>query len=872
MGLAGSPGQDWSAFYSKARITQWQLPASSGIDEGNGIFRGLFQSINQITAGKADAPLWFFCADVLDLTGDVVLDRPAYIYARRIQVAGSASLILDRTGDGASLRLYAQEVVDRTTGAVTKLNISALASNNQSSVHTFVPDPQNLGASGLFWDDDNAPVSVTPQNIEPELLHNGEPLRLSLMTEFQLATLLSTEQVAISMSQLRWVASMAQASTETLDLALQAGQFGSTLLGSKAAGLNAFLVPVLDLSVYAESAKAFSELLTYRDNAWQSLQAMAANDRNWLSAAASSLADAQNQASLAQKLEAQAESSRQQALAARVAATEQVISAKQELAKRESDFQAGVEIWKRAQTISTAFELVTGIVEVLASIPTIVAAGPEAAESLPQLAQSGIGIINAAARGLAAATAGSAGNEADDDNDDDAQDPAPNQIWQNNPLYSLDDLSSAAVAARQEGAQEADAIAKETTKDRLEAVGKLAEGLKTAGKGAQTIVDSAMKINEIAKAAEEMEATSNAMLNTIGQTVDKAFESFELQGLDVVTGGSQEWDTLAASIEDQFTNLGGSFGDILSTIDGGSAYRVQFRVLVICGQALCQARLAVVTANGQVAEMVARRLSAENAVAIAQQRVKQLTSKVTRDDTLAQLAFNRVLDAKRAVYLAMDAYIRAFRYFTLASDNALPALPRLTDSTDDFIKAVAAISTRQLVDSALSKPPSTLGAVTLILDDKVMMEEFRKTGVATWPVSTSDTKFTDFGRVRIDEIRVFAVGLAVDDTVDVEVRIDSSGTYNDKPLDGTSQAKRFVCQPTQRNMVYHAAQRVTAHADIAPRFKDDFFQPTPFTTWRFQVLRQDRKDLDLSSVTALKVVFTGVKTDFIEQRASKAAG
>ena len=48
-----------------------------------------------------------------------------------------------------------------------------------------------------------------------------------------------------------------------------------------------------------------------------------------------------------------------------------------------------------------------------------------------------------------------------------------------------------------------------------------------------------------------------------------------------------------------------------------------------------------------------------------------------------------------------------------------------------------------------------------------------------------------------------------------------------------------------------------ADADIADRYANDFFRPTPFTTWRFQLARDAGPVPDLDGLSAIRVQFFG---------------
>ena len=855
---------DWADFYSPRTVAGWQLPAAIQDDPPNGIFRRLFirwSELPKAPAAEDGAPMRFLCCDVLELDQDDLLDKATCIFARRIEVTAKGRLILNRTGGNEpDLLLFTQEVVDKATGSAAEVPLVALTPDANGDP-TETPYSFRLGdkaiAQGLSWPSDAAqPLIQTPADLEPAYLYEGEPLRLMLVTTFQLATLLSGDNAPLSVAQLKWVASMAGANEDTFDLAQQAGSLANTLLAEKAAGANALLVPRLDNSVYASSAAAFMQLLNERQASWEALQRMKIEDTNWANAARDSLDDRENQKDLADKLLGQAMASRQQALQARSIAAAQVVYEKTQLVECEIMFEGGINRWKEKETRQEIMNMVSGVFDILKQLPVIVAAGPEmAAMPAMQAGQAGLNVLSTVVSTVSADTATKPPTVFGPKTEQEAQAEEQGE-------GDGDVVFGPKTKEQTEADEKAQSQAEAAKTAGAEAQTKLAEGLASAGEGAKKVVESAMRIAEIAQAAAAMEESSREILSSIGKTVTKVLSSIELQGLDVVTGGSQEWDTLGAAIEDMFENFGSG---VLKGIDGGTEYRLEFRKLIIAGKALSQARLALATANSQLAEMKLRSMAAEKAITIVKNRVEQLGAQIGRDETLAQFAFSKVLDAKRAVYLALEAYRRAFLYFTLADETdraKVPALPRLTDSVDAFSKVVRAIAGKQLVSEALERAPQTGKDVFLTVDAAVLSGLKENQGFVSWVLEPDHTAFDDFGRIRFTGVRVFAEGLKYDGLV--EVQVATSGVYTDKPTKG-GKLRHFVGEPLRVNFVYDGktvagsgsefSGRVQVDGDIAPRYANDFFNPTPFTTWTLRIKAQghDEPPLDYDSIKNLDV-------------------
>lgn len=831
---------DWSKLYSPNQLAAWQLPAVNQEDAEDGIFRQLFLDWNKLpkkTKSGNDVPLWFLCCDVLDLNKDIVTGTTALVFARRIEIANNASLIFDRSqGNSQDIIIFAQEVIDKTTGQLAVLNITTVGDNDALKTCPFQPDRNLVGASGFFWAD-KAEVAKTmlPAELELAYFYEGEPLRLALMSIFQVAALLSTEPKAelqeLSIAQFRWVASLAQTSSETRDLSAQASSMAMTLASMKAVGKDTLLVPQLDMEIYKEEAKAFMDLLRQRQQQWDNFQARLIEGGNWANAAQDAIVTQQTQKDLVDKLVNQAESTRRQVLYARDIAAKQVVAEKALIAERQIDFERGIETWKREQTIKASIDLVMGIVKILLQIPTIVAAGPQMAV-MPAI-ETAAGFAQSAAKVISSAM---------------SSDKKPVKEIE---MQDLTADGKAITNAPSDKDKLAEFLDKQAQKEREDAQDTLKEGLKTAGEGGQEVFDAAMRIAEIAQAAEQMESQSLEVLNSVNNATSTAFSSYDVQGLDVVTGGEQVWDLLLIAVENTFENI-----SALKEIDGGVAYRLEIRRLIIYGKVLSKARLALAQANTQLAEMKWRRIAVDQMTAIAERRLKMLQEQIVRDQTFAQLIFGRLLDAKRSIYLAMEDYRRAFQYFTLVEESQAPALPQITDSVDKFASAVAVISGKKLKLEALGQPPQSMKR-TIYLDSLELLNQVRSNGFVTWEISPETVAFRGFGRVRLKCVRVYADGLKSSD--DIRIQMVTSGVYIDKVSGGGT--RRFVSKNTRRDFVYNGAtQEIGFDGDIAPRYVDDFFSPTPFTIWTLKIGYQDGRAIDLSSITRLRMEFQGEAT------------
>jgi hypothetical protein len=898
----------------------WNLPAAERLDYDAGSFRGLRLNWKDLYAQRRNPPLWLLCCDVLVIESDVTIDTAAFVFARRIELKKGRSITLGRTDrHAADLLIFAQEIVDLDTGSATALNVASVSGDGggdpEITEHPFSADPV-AGATGLDWPAKGKPASMEPGRLDPGFLLMGEPLRLSLMTTFQVATLLSSDNLDVSIAQSRWVAAMAAASQDTADLSAQALAMAGTLLSMKAAGA-ALLVPRLDAEIYADKSKAMMLVLRNREQRFTDLQTKQRSDEDWLLQARSVLSEQLNQNDLHQQLEKQGEEARAQAMYARAIAVGQVLYAQQEIHLCEMEFERGIKKWELDKTRAEVVNILLGVFDILKAIPAIAAGAPHLAalpliETAAGIAKAAAGVVStmistaprvfdsltppaAPAPSLAApAPSPAAPTRArhsffdDDDWDasgsDDDDDGGIIDLTPEGYDGGLDPGGSGGTVPPgvppvpgvvppgvppvpgvvPPGVPPVPGVPKtaaEAETERKQQLAKLQEGmiggLTKAGEGAKKIFDAAMNIVAIAEKARKMEATSREILDIADQTIKKGFASSALEGLDVVTGGQQEWDALEVEVNYIFEK----FRDgLLQQIEGGPQYHRAYQRLLVCTRSLSQCRLAVAKANTQLAELKLRRITAGRSVEIAQKRLDEIKERAAQIDMLAQFVFNTTLDSKRTVYLAMEAHNRAYLYFTLA--KAAPPLPRITASVDAFDKAVGDIASKQLRREALDPPPQTMREVVYTVNSPSVMEELRSNGCASWTLDTANRSFDGLARIRIDRVRVLVEGARSNEPI--EVQIQTAGLYADKvPTGGTNQ---FVSQPTLRRFVYNPSwtgdgnRGIVIDGDIARRYKDDFFNPTPFTTFTIRVVGRNDGKVDLSAVTGLKVYFSGEVT------------
>lgn len=808
---------NWSKLYSKQQIEAWRLPIQENPKESSEVQQPLI--IWSEMSQRKKLP-WFICCDVLQLDRELAPDRAAFIFARRIEVLGRGRILLDRVernpGEEPELMIFTQEVAqpDQAAGLEPRLPILAVSGTrgNEEEVRYDLKASGEAGARGLQWRPGLAqPTSLDATALESAWVAEEGTLRSSLVTIFQIATLLAStpEQRPLARAQLRWVGSLAHAGADSLEMALQARLMLDVLDAESQAQDGAVVVPPFDSSVYAEETEKWMQLLRDLAARVDQLERRLADDANWLQNAEIALAKDEIQDQLANALEAQVREAFNRAEQARDIAVAQLIQAHTEVGRRRDGFVAGEKKWRLKQQTDNALQIVSNVLAIAAQIPTIVSLGPTAAGYYAHSASSlGTTIINIA-RGVATK----------------AETPEEKK-------------------EREDKEEKA-----ETKKEREEAKkDKAVAAIKAAGDAGAKIYNAVQKIIDADNQAIKMEMAATAHLAAVGKSVKSGLKNLDVQGIDVATGGAHKWESMRIEVEALFKQ------PYVMEVEGASLYHDANLNLIVCGKALSQARLAVADAASRLAEIQLRRNASVKTVTVAKQLKEKSADKIRRDRALRQLAFGRVLDAKRMLYISLEAHRRAFQYYTLAAESGLPQMPRLTDSYESFSRSTSEVAAKKLIVEALKPGPQTMGDIEVEFSNLMPTEP----GLFQCPIPLDQKEFRPFARVRIDRLRVYAVGLETPE--DVVVDIVSSGIFEDRTRDRT--VRQFAAKAVHLRFVYSGAdpKKIRLDGEITSRHRDDFFKPTPFTTWSVRVTSgADAKPFN-ENVNKLRFVFSGTAT------------
>ncbi len=396
-----SDSYDWNGIYSGVQ-TKANVPSTTETtrDGSRLVVRDLLVSLDTVIDAvekAATPPLFVYVfADVVTLSATRNWALPPlalFIVARRVVATSGTFLQLDyRTNTEATFVLYANEIEG-------PLSVHAVTAASPSSPFLFdLTQFDSLGVQIRSLDGlvDQIPLPVLPD----ELLNTGDPLWMSLSTNFQFASMLVDPHPPVARAMLAWIQAASAPSAALNDFCLQSAAL-QTQLTVSSSGVN--FVPYLSPTVYRDTATAFGKAAKDYETEYQYFSAQASTKEQWIASARNmqqyfALTDDFNR-----ELIAQAEANLKGASDAVDAAKLRFKLTQLTIAPLQAKFQAGIEIWKSDQVLKAVFDILSAVVTFGAAIGAM-AVGDEAA--------AGTAAKSAAGAGKAAADAAKAGGEA----------------------------------------------------------------------------------------------------------------------------------------------------------------------------------------------------------------------------------------------------------------------------------------------------------------------------------------------------------------------------------------------------------------------------------------------------------------------------
>jgi hypothetical protein len=395
-----------------------------------------------------------------------------------------------------------------------------------------------------------------------------------------------------------------------------------------------------------------------------------------------------------------------------------------------------------------------------------------------------------------------------------------------------------------------EAAAPEAAKAATEGVKAAQTAAKAAGDG--TLAKLADNLTKIKAVADIVDKLSEGIPKLVA-AVQEAEDAAALASIDLPASSSfsvdADWDAFAIDFSSAMKPA------IDADIDGAQDYLNAVLKHAIYAKAAFAAKMALVKAGQEVL-----RLTLQQKLDTAQRsRVQDYVARQKTDGAaaaaLGDIFFSRMLSMRLWLFLAVEAYADAFRYWALRQSGVKPSMITPVAQLKDDLAAI-----QRDYDAAyntFNPPPQELRNLRLrITADSPAyagalhnLQTQRLTVVA---IALTEPIFRGWGRVRLSTLRVWLEGVAADGSITVDFA--TAGFFQDR-LHGTNLT--FSAAPVKRSFSYQGPiqtdSSIQVDGSIARKERDFIFEPTPFTQWQISV----PDGIDLREMTAIVLEFIG---------------
>ncbi len=381
-------------------------------------------------------------------------------------------------------------------------------------------------------------------------------------------------------------------------------------------------------------------------------------------------------------------------------------------------------------------------------------------------------------------------------------------------------------------AKQIDALIKmvDLAKNTVEAAGKI--------KKAVDDLQAALKLlDRLRKLEEKMSKNAGELSKLSAKEIDRLLKEIADSGS---VNAIAEWENFQVIVRAMF----GHFSQ-------GADYQAALEGMSVYGRAFITAQTGYLQASQQQVRATLQAQLTSRALTRMNNHIEELKKGEALSDAAAQVFYQGYLDQKRWLFIAVENYGRAFRYWALTEPSVVPTMAGDAANISDQIGQIA-----REYESALGKfrpAPQKMTkhfAITTGLDGLKDNKE-----VLEVAITTDHPEFQGLERVRLRTIRVYLEGAKPAPGRSIKVGIHNSGTYQDR---FKNTEFRFTSEPAERAFEYKTGQKEPViDGTVEKEFGKVLMQPNPFAQWRFTVRAKNNPGLDLSGLTAVKVEMVG---------------
>ncbi len=373
----------------------------------------------------------------------------------------------------------------------------------------------------------------------------------------------------------------------------------------------------------------------------------------------------------------------------------------------------------------------------------------------------------------------------------------------------------------------------------IKKIGEILDFIKTQMERLQKLVELLDKLAEPGKIDERMEA--------IAQSVAEADDT------DEETMSNADWEEFEAELDIAFGPA------IKAEIDGAAAYLLALRNLAIRGRDLIATQAELVRSSRELQVLLWERLRDESDIEIMEDRIDHLKDSVASVAPL-MVFHTQLRDRLRfRIVGTIDDMADAFRYRTLREPRFVPSM----SATNTELKAMLSDALAAVHDAREDEGQRSRWNEQIIVsaEDPVLVNA--DPGARRLSITVPIDDFGEYDRIRVDDIKVWT--RAKGDRERIITQIFTSGEYTDR---AGSELWDFSTKPLFWSFTYrHDASgddedwwdQPIRIVNTATDGREDFFQPSLFTTWTLDFPRLS--NLTLSDAREIVIDFHGTVTN-----------
>ncbi|HEY2494749.1 MAG TPA: hypothetical protein VGI33_17790 [Paenibacillus sp.] len=374
-------------------------------------------------------------------------------------------------------------------------------------------------------------------------------------------------------------------------------------------------------------------------------------------------------------------------------------------------------------------------------------------------------------------------------------------------------------------------------KEVIEAGGELASLAQTLKECMEKLNELVELINKIYALAAEISEASTDM--DFPDELFKKIQETEWEMPKEDLTGEATWKVFqlktAAALEDA----------IKKEIEGAREYLLSLDILAVYGQTLASNQVTIIRCSQELFRLLLEKHINQADLARLKEYIENLEGQESENEEMEQKLYQRYLDMKQILFVALANYKHAYKYWALRDSDVNPNI--LKDVSE--LKVDVATLQRDCMEALkqFNPPPQPFQNRIVEITDSKTLKSLKETREASWEINLKDSFFENEYRVRLKLMRIWLDG--IDATSKVQIRITNSGHYYD---DYKNKKFQFNTEPFNRGFSYVGSTIIT-DGTIAEEFAYDYFIPNPFTTWTITV----QAGPDLSNVTKIRMELAG---------------